>query len=277
MRLRIDITQTIGQIDFPEEVWEWIDLFGELVAETQKEVIFQEKTFLADTPFRKILLCSINKDLSTLNAIYILLRCELIHQASSFVRMLCDSIITLKYISLDSKSRSELFWSYADIEAYKIATSLLKWESSSASPEHVNKLKAFQQSISEQYEKAKPKYTFVTARDQRKLFSNWCNKNMSEQARECGPNFQRLYELVYRQMSSYIHGTAWSLRRQVSYSRDHYQPNVILNDVATIIRTATAVWVEWAKFCIEILSWRLSGTIRERVTALEELERKQFP
>jgi hypothetical protein len=75
---RIDICETISRIDFPEKVWEWLDLFGDILAETQREAMHQERTFLADTPFKKILLCTINKDLSTLNAIYILLRCVLI-------------------------------------------------------------------------------------------------------------------------------------------------------------------------------------------------------
>lgn len=274
---RIDMCETISQIDFPKEVWEWIDLFGIVVAETQREAISQEKTFLADTPYKKILLCTINKDLSTLNAIYLLLRCELIHQASSHVRMLCDSLITLKYISLESESKSELFWGYADIESYEIATSLLEWERSTANLEHVNRVEAFRETISEQYIKAKPKYTFVDRNDRKRPFSNWCNKNMFEQARECGPDFQRLYVLVYKQMSSYVHGTAWSLRRQVSYSRDHYQQHVILNDTAAITRTTTAVWVEWAKFCIEILGWRLSDSIKQVISTLEEMEKKHFP
>lgn len=274
---RIDICETIRQIDFPEKVWEWIDLFGNIVGKTQREAMYQERTFLADTPFRKILLRTINKDLSTLNAIYILLRCELIHQASSSVRLLCESLITLKYISLESQSRSDLFWGYANIEAYEISSSLLEWESSKANPEHVERLKAFQKTVSEQYQRTKEIYTFVDRKDHRRPFSNWCNKNVFQQAHDCGPDFQRLYELVYKQMSSYIHGTAWSLRRQISYSRDHYQPNVILNDIAAIIRTTTVVWVEWAKLCIEILNWRLSDTIKEVVATLEEMEQSHFP
>jgi len=274
---RIDILETIRRIDFPPEVWEWLDLFGDIVAVTQREAMHQEKTFLADTPFKKILLCAINKDLSTLNTIYILLRCELIHQASSHVRLLCESLITLKYISLESESRSDLFWGYADIETYEISSSILEWESSTANPEHVERLVAFQKTVSGKYEKAKGIYTFVNKNGRRKPFTNWCNRRVSAQAHECGPAFQRLYELVYRQMSSYIHGTAWSLRRQVSYSRDHYQPNVILNDIATIVRTASVVWVEWAKFCMQILNWRLSDAMKEVATTLEEMDGRHFP
>ena len=273
---RIDISETIKRVDFPPEVWEWLDLFGDIVGVTQREAMFREKAFVADTPFKKMLLCAINKDLSTLNTIYILLRCELIHQASSHVRLLCESLITLKYISLESGSRSALFWGYADIEAYGISSSLLKWEGTTANPKHVERVRAFHKSISAKYESMKGTYTFVDKKGHKRPFSNWCNKSMSLQAHDCGPSFQRLYELVYRQMSSYIHGTAWSLRRQVSYSRDHYEPKVILNDIAAITRTATAVWVEWAKFCMEILGWRLSDEIRGIVVELEELERKHF-
>jgi len=195
---RIDISETISRIDFPEKVWEWLDLFGDIVAETQREAMHQDRTFLADTPFKRILLCTINKDLSTLHAIYILLRCELIHQASSHVRLLCESLITLKYISLKSKSRSGLFWGYADIEAYEISSSILDWESSTANPVHVKRLRAFQESVSGKYAKAKETYTFADKKGRRRSFSNWCNKSISAQARECGPIFQRLYELVYK-------------------------------------------------------------------------------
>jgi hypothetical protein len=274
---RIDISETIRRIDFPPEVWEWLDLFGDILAATEREAMHQEKTFLADTPFKKILLCAINKDLSTLNTIYILLRCELIHQASSHVRLLCESLITLQYISLDSESRYNLFWGYADIEAYEISSYILDWDSSTADPVHVEKLNKFKDSISEKYENAKSRYTFVDKKGRRKPFSNWCNKSIANQARECGPAFLRLYELVYKQMSAYVHGSAWSLRRQVSYSRDHYRPDVVLNDVATIIRTALVVWVEWAKFCVNTLNWRLEKTIILVPKRLNELDAKHFP
>lgn len=260
---RIDIPETIKRIDFPEKIWEWMDLLGDIVVITQREAMHQERTFLADTPYKKFLLCSINKDLSTLNTIYILLRCEMIHQASSHIRLLCESLITLKYISLSSEQRSNLFWGYADIEAYDIATSILNWDSTTADPIHVEKLKKVQKSLLDKYNEAKKIYSFVNKKGQQKPFSNWCNKDISSQARECGSAFQRLYVLVYKQMSAYIHGSAWSLRRQVSYSRDHYRPDVVLNDIATIIHIALVVWMEWAKFCGISLNWRLEDTITE--------------
>ncbi len=274
---RIDISETIKRIDFPEEVWEWLDLFSDIVAAAQCEATYQDKIFLADTPFKKTLLCTISKDLSTLNAIYFLLRCELIHQASSHVRLFCESLVTLKYISLDPELRSNLFWGYSDIEAYEISSSILEWESGRAPSLHVEKLENFRNSIYEKYEKAKRTYTFINRRGRRRPLSNWCNKSIATRARECGPEFQRLYELIYKQMSSYIHGSAWSLRRQISYSRNHYRSDVVLNDVATIIRTALVVWVEWAKFCVNTLNWRLENKIVEVPNRLNELDVRHFP
>lgn len=135
----------------------------------------------------------------------------------------------------------------------------------------------FKDSISEKYEKVKNTYTFTSKKGRRRSFSNWCNKSIATQARECGSAFQRLYELVYKQTSAYIHGSAWSLRRQVSYSRAHYRPDVVLNDVATIIRTALVVWVEWAKFCVNTLNWRLENKIVEVPNRLNELDARHFP
>jgi hypothetical protein len=274
---RIDISETIRRIDFSETVWEWLDLFDDIVVKTHTEATYQDQTFLADTPFKKILLCSINKDLSSLFAIYFLLRCELIHQASSHIRLLCESLITMKYISLDPESRSNLFWGYADIEAYKISSSILQWERQTANPFHVDRLQTVKDSLLEAYVQAKQVYTFADRKGRRKPFSNWCNKSMASQASECGTGFRRLYELVYKQLSSYIHGSAWSLRRQVSYSRKHYRSDVVLNDVAAIIRIALVVWVEWAKFCVEVLGWRLTDTIMDVPKTLEEMEAKHFP
>ena len=80
---RIDLAKTIERIEFPEKVWEWLDLFGEVLGITQDEAIYQEERFVADTPFKRYLSCSINKDLCTLNSIYILL--EEFNSKSSFL------------------------------------------------------------------------------------------------------------------------------------------------------------------------------------------------
>lgn len=273
---RIDISKTIKLIDFPARVWEWLDLFGDILAATQSEATYQDKGFVADTPFKKILLCTINKDLSTLNTIYFILRCELIHQAASHVRLFCESLITLKYISLDPDTRSDLFWGYSDIEAYKITSAILDWDKEKAKEVHVEEVEALFQNIKEKYEAAKQIYSFKDKRNRKRPFINWCNKSIANQASDCGPEFKRLYQLVYKQMSSYIHGSAWSLRRQISYSRAHYDPDIVLNDIATIIRTALAVWVEWAKFCISTIGWRLHDTLLDLPKRIDDLDEKYF-
>ena len=106
---RIDIIKTIENIDFGHEIWEWLDFIGDIVGATQKEAMVQEKQFIADTPYKKFLLCTINKDLQTINAIYLLLRCEMIHQAASHVRLLCEGLITMQYVSLDPERRASQF------------------------------------------------------------------------------------------------------------------------------------------------------------------------
>jgi hypothetical protein len=273
---RIDIVETINMIDFPDAIWEWLDLFDDIVAATQFEALYKDKVFVADTPYKKLLLCTINKDISTLNTIYFILRCELIHQASSHVRLFCESLITLKYISIVPNARADLFWGYSDIEAYKITSALLDLEKDKAKEVHVKKVEVLFQTITEKYKQANPIYSCV--KNNRKIpFINWCNKSIANQASECGPEFKRLYELVYRQMSAYIHGTAWSLRRQISYSRAHYDSDIVLNDTATIVRTALAVWVEWAKFCISTLDWRLHNTLLSLPKRLDDLDEKHFP
>ena len=179
----------------------------------------------------------------------------MIHQAASHVRLLCESLITMQYTSLDPESSAFQFWGYMDIEAYRITESVLELESSTADPSHMKGLKRFKESIMEAYEnKERP--------GRRRPFRNWCGRSIYAQAQECGPGIKKLYELVYTQMSSYIHGTAWSLRRQISYSQDHHQPDIVLNDIAAIIRTTLVVWVEWAKFCNNNLGWAPGEIIR---------------
>ena len=273
---RIDIAETIKLIDFPENVWEWLDLLGDVILATQAEAKCQEQSFIADNLYKKFLVCNVNKDLSTFNAIYFILRCELIHQASSHVRLFCESLITLKFISLDPQIRSEQFWGYSDIEAYKIAQAFLDLEKEKAKEVHVKKMETLFNTLREKYESAKRLYSFTDKKGRKRQFKNWCNKTIANQAAECGPEFKRLYDLVYKQMSSYIHGSAWSLRRQYSYSRAYYNSHTVLNDIATIVRTALVVWVDWAKFCMSELGWNLHDTLMNLQTRIDDLNEKHF-
>jgi len=85
----------------------------------------------------------------------------MIHQASSHVRLFSESLITLKYISLDPNTRSNLFWGYSEIEAYKITSAMLGWEKDTAKEVHVKKVEALFQTMKEKYKEASPVYTFV--------------------------------------------------------------------------------------------------------------------
>ena len=84
-RFTIDIAKTIEQVSFTPEVCRQINLLGDVVILTQREVM-QHENFVADTPFKQLLVQAINRDLSSFNAIYLLLRCEWIHQAAALVR-----------------------------------------------------------------------------------------------------------------------------------------------------------------------------------------------
>jgi hypothetical protein len=261
---------------FPQEVWEWLDVLGDALLVTQAEAVLHEG-FSKDTPYKDLLVRMINKDMSSLSAIYLLLRFECIHQAAAHVRLLCDALITMHFIALDPTVRTQQFLAYADIETFEIASALLQWESSRARPEHVARLGAFVASAELAYQKAKPQFTHTDARGKPRPFLNWCNKKISEQATACGGNAVRLYSVVFKQMSSYVHGSAWSLRRQIAYSKRHYKPEVVLNDVATIVRTALVVWIEWAKFCDSHLGWNLTADAVEIARRVDELDASHFP
>src|SRR3989344_147604 len=95
---RIDLAAAIKRIEFSEEVWAWLDLLGDVVVDTQNEALDHE-TDILDTPYKRLLLRSVNRDLATLKTVYALLRFEFIHQAAAHVRLLCEALITISHIS----------------------------------------------------------------------------------------------------------------------------------------------------------------------------------
>jgi hypothetical protein len=194
---RINLEETVKGITFTDAVWEWLDLLADVILATREEVALHEDILL-DTPYKSLLVHATNKDLSTLDAIYVLLRFELIHQASAHVRLLCEGLITLSYISRDSAARADQFLAYGDIETYERTTALLDFESARADPRHVRNLEAFRWRITEAYKQAKPRYTFTNRNGKQRPFTNWCNKSTADQARECGNGLVRLYGVIYR-------------------------------------------------------------------------------
>src|SRR6266850_102883 len=147
---RIDLNATIDQVTFEPEVWEWLDLLGDVVAVTQRQAMVHDD-FLADTPHKQLLVRAIQRDISTLFAVYILLRFELIHQAAAHVRLFCESLITLRYISQDVAARVPQFLDYADVERYEVAQSALAWERKRANPAHVARVQELLSQLQQDY------------------------------------------------------------------------------------------------------------------------------
>lgn len=69
----------------------------------------------------------------------------------------------------------------------------------------------------------------------------------------------RLYGLIYRQLSSYVHGSAWSFRHVPAYTPRYYDANVVLADVAQVALGTLAVWQVFAAFVESNLGWDLQG------------------
>jgi hypothetical protein len=245
---RIDYAETIRRVELPERIWRWLDLLGDAIGATQ-EVGLRHENYVADTPYKKLLVISGNKQIANLNAILYLLRCEMIHQAAAHVRLFCEGLITVTFIARDPETRATRFWGYSDIDAFNVASAMLEAVKGSGHRDAIAGLERFLGTARPKYESLKPSYTFIDKRRRPRPFSNWCNMSVRQQAEECGSEMEALYRLVYTQMSAYVHGSAWSLRRQLAYSRAHYDEDVVHNDVATVVRTALGVWLEWARFC----------------------------
>ena len=254
---RIDLEKTIAQIEFSPEIWEWINLVGEMVSITQTEALEQERSFVAVSSYHNLLRWFINREIGSLNAIYLLLRMELTYQAAAHIRLLCENVITLRYILLNPDERTMAFLDYSAIDAYKIGETYLQWESQTANPEHVKRMKVQQEEFKKRFDKVHDRYTFVTRKKGKtKEFKNWCDLSLKEQADKCGIDMQKLYAIGYRQLSAYVHGSAWALRRQEAYIRKSYDQTVVMIDYANLTRMLLAVWVEWLKIMSQELGWQ---------------------
>lgn len=270
---RIDVGRTIDSVPLTDETWEWLNLLGFVLVRTQAQARVHEANtgwFSSGDDYKRILVPVIAKDINTLGAIFMAIRCEWTHQAAALVRSLCESLITLRYIAQDKAVRPRLFLDYAVIEQYRAMDNLLKWDSEGAKPEHVAQMEALKATISLKYEMMRPKYTFTDRLGKERPFSNWCNKRIAEMAVDTSS--ERLYRLIYAQTSPYVHGSAWSLRTVPALSARGYDPRTALLDTATLIRATLAVWLEWAVFCDRELDWELSanlGVLKERVDELQ--------
>jgi hypothetical protein len=242
---------------------------GEIIAVTQEEVLERESAFKAVTSHQHLLRRFINRDIGSLNSIYALLRMELAYQAAAHIRLFCENVITLRYILLDPEKRSKAFLDYATIDEFKIGAAYLKWESLTAKPRHVEAMSLQQAEVEKRFTELRGRYVTSKGRE----FRNWCNLSLKTQAEECGANIQRLYEIGYQQLSAYVHGSAWALRRQEAYIRTTYDQTVVMIDFANLTRILLAVWTEWLTILSEELGWqalRRVPDILDRCNKLDE-------
>ena len=270
---RIDIEKTIARVDFPPEIWAWLDLVGEMIAVTQEEALERERTFEATTPYQHLLRRFINREIGSLNAIYTLLRMELVYQAAAHIRLFCENVITLRYILLDPDERSKAFLDYAAIDAYKIGAAYLQWESQTANPQHAEAMRLQQADLEKRFVEVHGRYTYVARKSKKtREFKNWCNLSLKDQADKCGAEMQKLYALGYRQLSAYVHGSAWALRRQGAYIRTGYDQTVVMVDFANLTRILLALWVEWLKIMSQELGWQALERAHSIVDRCNELD-----
>lgn len=276
---RIDVHSTIERMEFPEPIWRWLDLLGDILVATESEA-HKQTSYVANDHFKKLLVVGVNRMLRSLSSIYLLLRCEYMDLAGAQVRILCESLIALAFVARSKSERAPKFWSYYAIEAYETAAAMVELERYRARPEHVRAMEIWLGNMRAEYERLKPSYTYVVSKGKYagkvKPYINWCNRSLAKQAEDCGGEFGRLYRLVYRQMSSYVHCSAFSLRHQIAYSAGHYDERIVHSDIATIVRTTAAVWVEICKFLAVHLGWNLVDTAAMVAAEVELLDRAQF-
>jgi len=270
---RIDIARTIDSVPLSDETWEWLNLIGYAMTITQDQARAHDANtewFKSYDDYKSILVSVIAKDINTLGAIFVAMRCEWTHQAAALLRMFCESLITLRYIAEDKVARSKQFLGYAAVEEYKMAESLLRWDAAHSKPEHMAKMEAFRAASAARYDAVRAVYTFKNKKGKEQPFSNWCNKTISQMAKETGS--ERLYRLVYSQTSAYVHASAWSLRAVGAFSRRGYDARRALIDTSTLVRATIAVWFEWAAFCDQELGWALGSHLVEVKSRIDQLQ-----
>ena len=274
---RPDIAKLLQeQVTFPDDVWEWIDLYHDAIAIIGTEGMTHESD-TAETPYQQLMVSLVHRDLSSMNSIYLLLRAELLHQAAAQVRLLCEGIITWRYVALDAEARTNQFREFSPIEACRFAEALLEWKDESTNPIHVEKLERGIEELKGERQEVFERFKFTDRNGKVRQFRNWANMDIRGQADGCGADTLRLYDVVYRQMSAYVHGSAWSLRRQRAYSRMYHDPSVVHTDIATIVRTAIVIWEQWCRTCEEELGWDITAAVPAIAERMKALDAAHFP
>jgi hypothetical protein len=272
---RVDVGATLSAITFPDEIWAWLDLLGYVIRVTDDEASRQDATFSADTQYKKFLVAGVHQQISSLKAIYLLLRAEFSHQAAGQVRLYCEGLISLRFVSQSPEERAQLFWDYSYIEAYEAMNVLLEWERATAGATRVAALEAKIKELARDYARLRPRYQVTNRNGKVRNYVNWCNRSIAAQAKDCGASYERLYRLVYAQMSAYVHGSPWSLRHVAAYSQKAYDAEVVLWDVTAIVTATIAVWLEFAGFVAETLGWKLNEHSPEIVAKAKLLAERE--
>lgn len=274
---RPDIAKLLQeQVTFTDEIWQWIDLYCDAIGTITAEGLRHESD-LAETPYQQLMVSLVHRDLSSMSSIYLLLRSESLHQAAAQVRLLCEGVITWRYIAIDCEVRAQQFSDFLPIEACRFAEALLEWTEDGTNPVHVAKLKQGIEELRAERHEVFEQFTFTDRKGKERHFQNWANKNIRDQAADCGDDTERLYGVVYRQMSAYVHGSAWSLRRQRAYSRKYHDAGVVHTDIATIVRTTIAIWEQWCRTCESELGWNVTGAIPAIAERMQTLDANHFP
>ena len=267
---RVDFAATLAGIDLPDEIWNWLDLLGTVIRDTDIEARLREKSFVPDTPFRSVLQGGVQSHLSGLQAVYALLRMELVSQAAGQARLLCEGVITLRYISEVPDERAATFLEYAAIEAYEAADGLIEWDAATGDPEPVAAVAALRDSHRPRYDTLRRAYQFTDRNGKTRNYINWANRSIADMA-HVHQTTRRLYGLIYRQLSSYVHGSAWSFRHLPAYRPASYDANIVLADVAQVTLGTLAVWQAFADFCDEQLGWHLAPAVARAAAASRSL------
>jgi hypothetical protein len=257
---RINLPATIEGIEFPDEIWGWPDVLGDAIRLTEAEARAREKGFVADTPYKQVLLGGIHTYLSGLKAVYSLLRTELVSQAAGQARLLCEGVITLAYISYDPEQRSVEFLEYSTIEAFEAADALIEWESQTAEAAPAAAVTAIREALRPEYEVIRTKYQYTDKKGKTRRHKNWANRSIADMAR-VSEETTRLYELIYRQLSSYVHGSAWSFRHIPAYTPQYYDANIVLGDIAQVTLGTLVVWQVFAAFVSTHLGWGMGAAV----------------
>ena len=271
---REDFIKKIENLNFSREIWNWIDVFGEIYTITLKAGGYPKSDFVPTNSYENVLYLIISRDVSHLAVIYTLFRIEHTDQAAAITRLFLEDLITLKYISLDKITRSEQFLNYSIVEEYEIILKYEEWEKDIVIPEDLVKLKDYRKSIEKEYLSKRPMFEYKTKKGKLEKYSNWCNKNLYEMSKECGPEYERLYNIIYKQASSYVHGTGWSLRHRSDLSAKNYSSKTVLFIYTNITRMITAVWIDWSILVKSELGWNFTQEDIDYIAAkVENLDR----